>query len=302
MSTTDRVVVGVDAGGSTTRAAVAVAGEIVRSVDGPGANASLIGVHDAADAILTTIRRALDHERPAAIAVGAAGAGRAAVADELRDLIAGAYGDARVVVADDTAIALRGAIPAGPGIALIAGTGSCAYAEHGEVSVRVGGLGYLAGDEGSAFAIGMAAVRAYGRVLDGRLRPDETTALVARLLDAPDRDAYLSAMYDRPLVPATIASLAPAVIAFAGKGNRVAGKIVQAAALELGDLVKSAAAQARLTDASPAVALCGGLFNENSMLTFLIETRIVGDLPGASIVRGGNALAGAVRVAHALAA
>ena len=44
-------------------------------------------------------------------------------AEELRDLIAGAYGDARVVVADDTAIALRGAIPAGPGIVLIAGTG-----------------------------------------------------------------------------------------------------------------------------------------------------------------------------------
>jgi N-acetylglucosamine kinase-like BadF-type ATPase len=168
--------------------------------------------------------------------------------------------------------------------------------------VRVGGLGYLAGDEGSAFAIGMAAVRAYGRVLDGRARADETTALVARALDADDRDAYLAALYDRPLAPAAIAALAPSIVAFAGKGNRVAGKIVQQAASELGDLVKSAATQARLTDASPTVALCGGLVAENSMLTFLIETRIVGDLPGAAIVRGSNALTGAVRIAHALVA
>jgi len=302
MSKADRVVVGVDAGGSTTRAAVAVGGAVVRSAEGPGANASVIGVDDAADAILTTIRRALERDRPAAIAIGAAGAGRAGVASELRDLVASAYGECRVVVADDTAIALRGAIAAGPGIVLIAGTGSCAYAEHGEERVRVGGLGYLAGDEGSAFAIGMAAVRAYGRVLDGRGRADETTALVARALDAADRDTYLAALYDRPLAPATIAALAPSIVAFAGKGNRVAGKIVQAAALELGDLVKSAAAQAHLVDASPAVALCGGLLRENSMLTFLLETRIVGDLPGASIVRGGNALDGAVRIADALLA
>ena len=56
----DRLVVGVDAGGTSTRAAVAVAGEIVRSADGPGANASVIGVDDAADAILATIRKALE--------------------------------------------------------------------------------------------------------------------------------------------------------------------------------------------------------------------------------------------------
>lgn len=302
MSATDRIVVGVDAGGSSTRAAIGVAGEIVGSADGPGANASVIGVDDAADAILFTIRKALERRHPAAIAIGAAGAGRTSVASTLRDLIASAYADTPVVVADDASIALRGAIPSGPGIALIGGTGSCAYAENGDLRVRVGGLGFIAGDEGSAFAIGMAAVRLYGRVLDGRARADETTDLVARALGVPDRDAYLAALYDQPIVPATIAALAPSVIAFAGKGNRAAGKIVQQAALELGDLVKSAASAAKLVDASPLIALTGGLFAENSMLTFLLETRIVGDLPGATTVRGSNPLAGAVRIADALVA
>jgi N-acetylglucosamine kinase-like BadF-type ATPase len=299
----DLVAVGVDAGGTATRALVSSKGHPAGAAEGPGANASVIGVDDAADAILTVVRKALAHRRPAAVVVGAAGAGRRSVATALEELIGSAFPAARVAVGDDAAIALRAAIPAGPGIVLIAGTGSIAHAENGERSARVGGLGYLAGDEGSAYAIGMAAVRLYGRVLDGRARADETTDLVARTLRAPDRDALLDALYDAPHAPATIAALAPSIVAFAGKGNRAAAKIVQQAGLDLGELVKSAAREAGLLEASPRVALAGGLLEENSLLTFLLETRIVGDLPGAEILRGRDGAAtGALRLAEALAA
>lgn len=299
----DVVAVGVDAGGTTTRAAVSENGVPAGEAEGSGANATTVGVDDAADAIVTTVRKALEHRRPAAIVVGAAGAGRSTVAATLEELISSAFPSARVAVGDDAAIALRAAIPHGPGIVLIGGTGSIAYAENGERRARVGGLGYLAGDEGSAFAIGMAAVRLYGRVLDGRARADETTGVVARALDAPDRDAYLGALYDAPLVPATIAALAPAILALAGSGNRVATKIVQQAGLELGDLLRSAARAVDLVDSSPTVALAGGLFAENTLLTYVLELRIINELPGASIVRGGDGAAiGALRLAEALAA
>jgi len=299
----DVVAVGVDAGGTTTRAAVSENGVPAGEAEGSGANATTVGVDDAADAIVTTVRKALEHRRPAAIVVGAAGAGRSTVAATLEELISSAFPAARVTVGDDAAIALRAAIPHGPGIVLIGGTGSIAYAENGERRARVGGLGYLAGDEGSAFAIGMAAVRLYGRVLDGRARADETTGVVARALDAPDRDAYLGALYDAPLVPATIAALAPAILALAGSGNRVATKIVQQAGLELGDLLRSAARAVDLVDSSPTVALAGGLFAENTLLTYVLELRIINELPGASIVRGGDGAAiGALRLAEALAA
>ena len=221
----------------------------------------------------------------------------------LEALIGSAFPECRVAAGDDAAIALRAAVPEGPGIVLIGGTGSIAYAENGERHARVGGLGYLAGDEGSAFALGMAAVRLYGRVLDGRARADETTDLVARALGAPDRDAYISALYDAPLAPATIAALAPAIIAFAGKGNRVATKLVQQAGTDLGDLIKAAARAVDLTEASPTVALAGGLFAENSLLSYVLELRIINELPGASIVRGGDgAEIGALRLAEVLAA
>jgi N-acetylglucosamine kinase-like BadF-type ATPase len=304
MAERELVAVGVDAGGTATTVAVSHGGAFRREVDGPGANATTLGVDDAADAIVRSVRHALgEHERAAAVVVGAAGAGRAELARTLEELVASAFGDARVVVGDDAAIALRAALPAGPGAVVISGTGSVAYAENGDRRIRVGGLGHRVGDEGSGFAIGMAAVRHYGRVLDGRARRDETAELVARAFDAHDRDAYLSAMYDQPIVPARFAALAPAIVAFAGKGNVVAKRIVQEASQDLGNLVKSAVTQAGLLDASPSVVLAGGLLRENNLLTFLLETRVVGDVPGAHVIRGGDGAArGALRLAESLLA
>lgn len=296
------IAVGVDAGGTSTVAALSKDGSFVREASGRGANATTLGVDDAADVMITSIRDVLAGANPDAIYVGAAGAGRARIADELRQLLGIAFRGARIVVGDDAAIAFRAAIPEGDGAVLIAGTGSTAYAERGDDRRRVGGLGHLAGDEGSAFWIGMQAVKLYGRVLDGRANRDETTDLVRRALDVSDREGYVAALYDRVPDAAQIASLAPSILAFAGKGNRASTKIVQQAAQELGDLVKAALRAVQLLEASPRVALAGGLFRENSLLTFLLETRLNGDVAGAAIVKGGDSPArGALRLAERLA-
>jgi len=297
------ICVGVDAGGTSTVAALSKDGAYLRQVRGPGANATTLGVHDAADVIIATIREVLDGAVLDSIHAGAAGAGRERIAAELRTLIGAAFAGAHVAVGDDAAIALRAAISEGDGAVLIAGTGSTAYAVHGERAARIGGLGPLAGDEGSAFWIGMQAVKLYGRVLDGRAARDETTDLVARALSARDRASYLDALYDAPADPARIAALAPSIIAFAGKGNRASTKITQQAAQELGDLVRAALRSVELLDHSPSVALAGGLFAENSLLSFLLETRMNADVPGVAIVKGGDEPArGALRLAERAAA
>jgi N-acetylglucosamine kinase-like BadF-type ATPase len=297
------IAIGVDAGGTGTRALLSKHGARHAELAGGPANASAIGALAAARTIVDIVRAIAGHERPAAIVVGAAGAGRPRVAETIDHALRDLFPRARIAVGDDAPIALRAAIPAGPGIVLVAGTGSVAYAEHAHRRARIGGAGYLLGDEGSAFAIGLAAIRLYARTLDGRANGDETTGLVARALDAPDRDALLAAVYDEPLVPARVAALAPSIIAFAGKGNRASTKIVQTAAQELADLVRAAARAVDLTDHNPRIALAGGLFAENSLLSFLLETRINGDLPGAEIVRGGDPpVTGALRLAEELAA
>jgi N-acetylglucosamine kinase-like BadF-type ATPase len=295
------ICIGIDAGGTSTNVALSKDGALVRETSATAANATTIGIDGAADVIIGAIRRVAEGAQPSAVYVGAAGAGRARIADGLQERITAVFAGAKVVVEDDTAIALRAAIPDGDGAVLIAGTGSIAYAVHGERMCRTGGLGYLAGDEGSAFWIGMQAMKLYGRVLDGRANRDETTDLVARALDAPDRERYLAVLYDAPVQPATIASLAPSIVAFAGKGNRASTKIVQQAAQELGDLLRAALKAVDLNDASPVVAFAGGLLRENSLLSFLLETRLIGDVAGMTIVKGGDEPArAALRLAERL--
>jgi N-acetylglucosamine kinase-like BadF-type ATPase len=282
---TARLCIGVDAGGSSTVAALARDGAFERIVRGGPANATTRGVAGAAEAIRGLVAELAGAEMPSVLYVGAAGAGRPHTAKALQAALSAHFPVTRIQIEDDAAIALRAGVPAGPGIVLVAGTGSLAYAENGDRRVRVGGAGYLLGDEGSGFSIGLAAAKLLARVYDGRARADETTEFVARELAAGDRFALLDALYGERFEVARIAALAKGVVALASAGNRAATKIAQAAAADLGDLVKVAAQQADLLEASPAVALAGGLVSENSLLTFVLETRIAGDIPGVSIVR-----------------
>ena len=283
---TELLAVGVDAGGTSTVAARSSAGTYVASLRGGPANASTLGIAGASAAIVATVWKLTDGRAPDALFVAAAGAGRTNVREPLRDALHAAFGSGtRVTVEDDTRVALRAAIPTGPGVVLVAGTGSVAYAENEDRTIRVGGAGYLLGDEGSAFAIGMSALRQLARTYDGRMREDETLALAARTIGATDRATLLDAIYGAPLDVARIASLAPAIIAFAGKGNRTSTKIVQSAAQELADLARAAVVEAGLVDASPTIAFAGGLLRENSLLTFLLETRVAGETPGCAVVR-----------------
>lgn len=283
---TQILAVGIDAGGTSTAAARSLDGTCDATLHGGPANASSQGVASAAAAIVATVRTIAGDRAPNALFVAAAGAGRDAVREPLLAALRAAFDAAtRVTVEDDTRVALRAAIPSGPGVVLVAGTGSVAYAETADACVRVGGAGYLLGDEGSAFAIGMAALRQLGRAYDGRAPQDETLALAARAFGATDRASLLEAIYGKPLDVARIAALAPAIVAFAGKGNRTSTKIVQTAAQELADLARATVVQAGLADASPAIAFAGGLLRENSLLTFLLETRVTSETLGSTIVR-----------------
>jgi N-acetylglucosamine kinase-like BadF-type ATPase len=278
--------VGVDAGGTSTVAALSRDGAFAGEERGGPANHTSRGVEAAADEIVRVVLNATGGVAPGAVYVGAAGAGGAAAARRLGDALRTRLPDtARLAVAGDAETALRAALPEGPGIVLIAGTGSFAYAENGERRAGIGGFGYLLGDEGSAFRIGFAAVELLARAYDGRGRADETTALAERVLGCSDRDGLLAALYGAPLEVAKIAGMAPSIIAFAGKGNRASTRIVQKAAQELGDLVRAAAKAVDLAERSPAVAFAGGLLRENSLLSYLLELRVVNEVPGAAIVR-----------------
>jgi N-acetylglucosamine kinase-like BadF-type ATPase len=217
---------GVDAGGSHTEAVVTNhhLSVLARAHGGPGWAGDL---SSATPNIRATVAKALAGlAKPSVAVIGAAGAGNptvaSALADGLRDLAD------TVHIVTDIAIALADAFPDGPGIVLLAGTGSVAMARHpGGRVVRAGGKGPGAGDEGSGYWLGKAALAA-GLV----------TALGT----------------DRP----TIAALASQVLRLAAAGNPMARQLVHRAANALAALVQELALDAD-------VVLAGGLLREGPL-------------------------------------
>jgi N-acetylglucosamine kinase-like BadF-type ATPase len=273
------LVVGVDAGGSRTTAVAADGDAVLATFHGDAANVRVAGIDSAASTIARSVANVLSGRAADAVVVGAAGAGRPDIARALEDELVRQLVGARVSVVDDAAIALRAAVPDGDGIVLIAGTGSIAYAEVAGVAHRAGGYGYLLGDEGSGFAIGAAAVKLLLRSYDGRTPRDPMLEALESQLDARNAQDVLAAVYERPNSVAALAALAPIVLEHASGGERSATKIVQVAALELSDLVKALVRNANVADREMALVLTGGLLRANSMLSFLLETRISHELP-----------------------
>lgn len=280
-----RVTVGVDAGGTSTVAAIAQDGRTLRTVEGEAANASVRGVERAAETIAETIVRVLDGALPNAIAVGAAGAGRDEVAYGIEQALSARFSGARVRVCDDASIALRAVVPDGDAAVLIAGTGSIAYAEARGETYRAGGYGYLVGDDGSGFSIGAASIKLLLRAFDERVPRDAFVEEVARILEARSAADVLAHVYGSAHPVAAVAALAPAALDAANRGERSANKIVQTASLELAELTKSLLKRAGLSHTGAPLVFAGGLLRRNSLLTFLLETRLQNDFPHVPILK-----------------
>ena len=294
------LIVGVDAGGTSTLAALGEGERVVRTYRGSGVSAGSNGAPAAASAIAQAVHAVLEGEAPRAIFVGAAGAGRAHVSAAIEARLREQFAGARIGVRHDAYIALRACIPQGDGAVIIAGTGSSAYAERSGVPFRCGGYGYLLGDGGSGFAIGSQALKLVLSALDGRCARGAFADAVLDTLHASSTESVLHAIYDADQPATVIASLAPLVLQSAGQGERNASKIVQAAALELADLAKAIMRRAQF-DGEPRLALCGSLLRENSLLTFLLETRLSNDLPHLQLIKGGpEPYVGALAAAAAL--
>lgn len=263
------VLVGVDAGGSRTVAALARGENVVRTIAGDGANPNLVGVDAAALNIERCVGRVLDGETPAAIGIGVAGAGDEAMAQRLRASLSCRFPSARIALFHDARIALRAAVPEGDGLVLIAGTGSIAYAEIGEESFRAGGYGYLLGDQGSGYAIGAAALRRLLAAIEAGSAKGAMLTELASHLGANDRPAILSRIYQSPIPVADIAACAPMVLRHAARGEEISAGIVARAAQGLVELIR------RITSRCPKralpVAFAGGLLRERNALTQRLE-------------------------------
>ncbi|GLZ41563.1 BadF/BadG/BcrA/BcrD ATPase family protein [Actinokineospora sp. NBRC 105648] len=176
------VVLGIDAGGSNTRAvAVGESGVVLGRGTAGGANPQSNPPALAAERVLAAAREALGPRRPDACVLGLAGASSLTDPAVAR-LFAGAFEFLRVRVVTDAEVAFAAGTTAPDGTVLISGTGSIAMRIAGHRRARVGaGFGWLLGDEGSAFWIGREAVRATLRELQAEQALGALATSVLRL-------------------------------------------------------------------------------------------------------------------------
>ncbi|HYM68675.1 MAG TPA: BadF/BadG/BcrA/BcrD ATPase family protein [bacterium] len=187
-------------------------------------------------------------------------------------------------VDNDASIALAGALACGPGVMVIAGTGSVALGlDPAGREARVGGWGYIFGDDGSAFAIGRAGVHAALHARDGS---GPGTALVDRIPPAigMDVDAIPMAFYEGRLDRAQVARLSRVVTVAAAAGDGVARRLVERAAASLADLVAAVIRRLTWPEGATPVAPVGGVFDAGPVVLKPMRLALAATAPGAVLV------------------
>jgi len=249
---------GVDAGGTKVRAAIADSrGRLVARLEGPGATATQEGVAVAADRVASLLSLLRSTGGHAFVRVGLAGGWSPRLARATASLLKRRLGDPRVAVANDAAALLSAIAPRGNAMLLSVGTGVFAVTRdrRGRTG-RVDGWGWLAGDEGSGAAIGLAALKAVLAARDGRGPATSLARPVLRALGLARPEEHISRLYAGPVRP-RLAALAPLILRAARRGDRVARAILRNAADDIARTVRTGLR--KLHSGRATVYVTGGL-------------------------------------------
>ena len=274
------IVLGADIGGTSSRVVLFNDDAERGRAEGPGSPMRSGSGESVASALADLARPLLLRGRAVradALVVGAAGAGREAERHELQSALQKQHLAWRVIVTTDAELARAAAFEGGPGVLLIAGTGSIATARDANgVTRRVGGLGWRMGDQGSAYWIAARALEAVGAMHDGLGTVTHLAESLCTAASVPGIAGLIQ--WSAVATPAEVAALAPAVLACAATGDPVAAGVRDSAVTALVRLAVAAGA-GRLP-----VALSGGLLAPDRPLRDRVITALE-QKHGATVIR-----------------
>jgi N-acetylglucosamine kinase len=203
---------------------------------------------------------------PATVAFEAACFGMSGGPEYKEEILAGILRARRLIVTNDAVTALAGATATGQGIITIAGTGSIAFGRNAAGRcARVGGWGYIFGDEGSGFDIARQATRAMLAAEEGWGPGTRLRDLLLEATGTRTANEMLHLFYTDEWPRSRVAKLAKLVDAAAVDSDAVALDIIQKAAQQLALLAGSVRSQLWPEPAPVEVAYIGGVF-ESALL------------------------------------
>lgn len=293
--------IGVDGGGTWTRAVVVDQdGHELGRGETEGAVVTTHEPEAAAEAVRQAVDRALVNTSLSApgdiLWAGLSGAGNDEARTAIEDALVKSHVAEKIVVSTDVEVAFHDAFGFGPGIMLVAGTGSIAWARRPDGTVvRVGGWGQHIGDEGSGYQIGMDALRCITRAEDGRDGPTALRDTILRHLGLEDVQGLVG--WIGIASKREIAALVPLITQAAAQDDPASKGILELAIQGCRRHLEAIfEISGPWVDQPPVVALWGGLLRSGGPLHDEI-LRVVGDYGLEILVRDPDPALGAARLA-----
>lgn len=245
------ICIGIDGGGTTTRAVVvrfvSFIPEVMSHGSAPSSNHYSVGLETAARRVAQAADEALKNANLKRDEVSAWGLGLAGACshDEQklwREQLVSLVGDTRLVVDEDVAAAHAGAFASAQnekrtGVVCIAGTGANSFGIGADGRcARADGWGPLLGDRGSGYRIGENTIRAACALNDKTSTNASTSTLLVRVLDhfgIASIEALLPIVYASSFTKDQIAALVPIAVQCAQDGDNIARKILHNAGSDL---------------------------------------------------------------------
>ena len=232
----------------------------------------------------------------AGLCVGGAGISNPALGEILAQELEKACFRGSWKLCGDQEIALRGAME-GPGIAVIAGTGSICFGKNplGQTA-RSGGYGHLIDDGGSGYALGRDVLSAAVRAADGRGQGRALLEAVYAGLGGTTPADIVSFVYSPDTDKAAVAKFSGIALELAAAGDETAREILAREGEELCALVE--AVQRKLDLPGCPIAMLGGLLSGDNPYRRLAAEKL--SRLGQPVAPAHDALWGAAQMAWEL--
>ncbi len=286
------IYLGIDGGGSKTSCLIGDETSVLGAGTGAASNVVRVGEAQARESLTTAIRQAcrvanIEPSQIGSVCVGLAGAARPEISELVRgmvsEVISGEIKPAEIRIVGDMVIALEAAFGSGPGVIVIAGTGSIAYGRNAEgQTARAGGWGFAISDEGSGHWIGRTAVAAAFGAWDEN--PGQDVPLIEILL----KSWHLETI--EQLVPAAnatpppdFAALFPSVLLLADSGDRVALVTLTQAGTHLAHLAGTLIRRLFPNSTDVPVAMSGGVFGNSALVRQVFYNTLGSAHPNATL-------------------
>lgn len=266
-----KTIAGIDGGGTKTAFVLAREdGTVLRQLVRGASNPFDLGFEKAGE-VLHEGLSALCENAPDGLFAGLSGGSSGDSSERLYAMLRTLYPQTPLDVSSDMVNAIASESLSGDGCAVIAGTGSSAFARLNGVLTRCGGWGYLFDGAGSGYDLGAGAIMHALRVRDGRAEASPLSEYLEEALGGSPT-ALLTDIYAKG--KRYIASFAPVVFRAYDVQDPTAVQLLERTADYLAEIVSTVRTRAGLTE--PAVVCIGGLWTRRDVLPVMAGARLPG--------------------------